>query len=549
MKKYITLSVCFILLLASILCACAESGASSSISTGPSDILFSAPTESKPTQPSKPTSTDSSIPVPTEPSVPTPTEPSVPVPTEPAFPMPGDSTDWQVADTQIIPFEERFQQDLIFGNAHQWLVSHADTTILYDLKVDHANTRRYYVSGSDGSTYFIPYTQELRNYNASIVNGQSIYWSGNREILKMDILTGEWTTFYEADDSVIAMYVQPCGKETFCILTVTEPQTLRIFYKDVHTAAERTVYEATMPETDFSTISVGMPESSLGTIRWSMQNPAFYQALQKILADPNSPYRQHPQYDYSRYWEEPEKYPISRNMPLCYQIQEDLGIPYRLTCYYDPATGTLTEDLGVIDKCWFGSGYAHDHDDYENTFEEIPQIILSDPLPIAGMATFTAEQIEQIRNNQYDFGKGYTFLYSEYGYGLPYLSADGIVTPLSDVPCKEVANTQYFVYCMTIDGRILQISPDGTLCNTIYTAKDTLDDLCYCAGMLYFQDGDKIMEIDTIEHTSRVLLQASNLFVSTWEIGTIEVSVTHGLYYQQFLFTPETGKLEKTHFL
>lgn len=548
MKKNTFLFTCLLLLMALLICACAHAkgNTDSSQSFGNIPILSTRPASPKP---STPVPTEPSVPTPTEPSIPAPTEPSEPAPTEPSYPLPGDSTDWQVADTQIIPFEARFQQDLVFGNAGQWLVSHADALVQYELRVEHSNTRRYYVFGSDGSTYYIPYAQELRNYNVLIANGQSIYWSGNREILKMDILTGECTAFYEADDSVITMYAQPCGKETLCILTVTEPQTLRIFYKDVHTADERTVYEATIPETDFSTMSVGTPESSLGTIHWSMMNPAFYQEVQKILADPNSPYRQHPQYDYSRYWEEPEKYPISRNMPLCYQIQEDLGIPYRLTCYYDPATGTLTEDFGVIDTCWFGSGYAHDHDDYENTFEEIPQIILSDPVPIAGMATFTAEQIEQIRSDQYGSGKGHAFLYSEYGYGLPYLNTGSEIIRLTDIPCKELINTQYFIYCMTIDGNILQISPDGTICNTIYTATGTLDDLCYCAGMLYFQDGDKVIEIDTIQHTSRILLQASALFVSTWEIGTIHVSVTHGLYYQQFLFTPETGELVKTHFL
>ena len=143
-----------------------------------------------------------------------------------------------------------------------------------------------------------------------------------------------------------------------------------------------------------------------------------------------------------------------------------------------------------------------------------------------------------------------SFLFSEFGYGKPYLNQDGKATKLADIEAREIASDPYYVYCLTADNTIVQISPDGSICNTIYTSDGVLDDLCYHTGSVYFKENDKVIRIDTVTGTySAVLRTDGSMSVDSFGEEGLYILVVQGLYDQQYFFHPDTGELEETGFI
>ena len=113
--------------------------------------------------------------------------------------------------------------------------------------------------------------------------------------------------------------------------------------------AEKNLYEGVLTQSspyDLTSEIRGLyfsaPSTTLGTFSWQMMNPAFYEAVQTELANPNSQFKQIYQQDYSKYWENPEEYQIhlATCPPLCNRIEDAYNIPYHIKYIYDPATGT-----------------------------------------------------------------------------------------------------------------------------------------------------------------------------------------------------------------
>ena len=237
---------------------------------------------------------------------------SVPVSSAPATSVPTTSapiqlsTDWLVEDREIIPFEERFKKDIQFGSSTSWLIQDGEVYTRYFFGYNQMQkTRCYGVFLNDQMVYQVSEAPELAQCGYLAADGRWAYLYGEAGILKMDLLTGEYTVFLQFGSDIIFWRAGSCDKDTICIFTVDTQRNLRIYYRDLRSNAEKTLYEGILPESspqDFVSfekysqfgnqgISFTPPQSTNGTFSWRMMNPAFYTVLQKELANPDSQFK------------------------------------------------------------------------------------------------------------------------------------------------------------------------------------------------------------------------------------------------------------------
>lgn len=467
----------------------------------------------------------------------------------------------------MIPFEERFEEDILFGASAEWLIPDGDAYRYYRLGFEQErNYRCYGIFFNDEMVYSVSNDPVLLNYGVLAADGRWGYLRGKNDVLKIDLLTGEYTVWMQLGSDLIFWSVYSSDRDTLCLCTIDDQRNMRIYYRDIHSDAEKTLYEGILPMSSPKDLdkngSYGSylftftpPRSTQGAFSWRMTNPAFYAAVQKELADPDSPYQHsyQPNY-YSSYWRDQENrfIHLSSCPGLCHDIQDGYKIPYFIKYIYSPATGTITEDYGYIDSCYYGSGYGHDHFNAENTWETPVVIVNEEPVVIPTFTRLTEAQAYEALNSPHSSTTNQIVLYSEQGYDLLYVQKDGKLVKLADIPCRSVWCTKYYVYAITADNTLVQISWDGTVCNTIYTAEDTIDHLVYNFGRLFFEDNHQVVCIDTVNGTRRVVLKCTgSIYLDSYGDLDEEISVdiTQGLYYQQHFYNTFTGELEKTSYL
>ena len=85
-------------------------------------------------------------------------------------------------------------------------------------------------------------------------------------------------------------------------------------------------------------------------------------------------------------------------------------------------------------------------------------------------------------------------------YEFPTLYAGNPGEPLVQVlnePVTQWENSLYYIYTITCDGELMQLNPDGTVCNSLYKAKHgQLRDMDYQSGMVFLLDGDFLVQLD-----------------------------------------------------
>lgn len=558
MKKYICLLT--LLVIVFLLFACVSSQvdqASSTWTSYPAPIY--TPAASVP-ESSVPDTEPATSPPETEPATSTPatsvlaTTPTTPLEPPARFYL---STDW-VTDREIVPFEERFAENVPFGYAnHSWLVEttrYPNKFLEYRLMIN--PTYFFYPIiimeqrvEEDELLYEVPIPLDrLTDLTTLSSDGRWSYFSNNNKLCKLELLTGELTTLAKKNESDIYWEVQACGKDTVCIFQLDAQRNLRIFFRDLHSDAEKTLYEGILPQSspyDLTSEIRGLyfsaPSTTLGTVSWQMMNPAFYAVLQEELANPDSPFQHHHQEDYSKYWEDPENYSIHlATCPgLCDAIQKAYNIPYHIKYTYDPVTGTLTEDYGIIDSCFYGTGQGCNHFDYEITKKETPEILDVAPVAIPNFNKLTGDQPFE------DFEAPSPCFFSDFGYSYGYWRADSYINKLTDIPVTDMATSNEYFYCITLEGTILQLDRYGSICHTIYTSENELRDLNCGSGYIYFIDGSTIICIDETNGTWRPILKTTlkEIYISGEMDGGLYFGIRQGLYCQEYRFHLDTGEL------
>ena len=483
-----------------------------------------------------------------------PTEPTVPPTTEPPAP------DWLNADRISPSYDDFFTQNLPYNtSAAQWLVADGNTMSRYYLL---NQTNGLYVSQNNfrGGTR-IPNTEALTGLPIVGVDGRWAYLLGEDGILRADLTNGEFSLFIPHSGIFQA---ELCGYDVLYYAAVSENGTIGIYRMYIPTMTVDVLCEDIVLNPHKGNFRISFPDTTLGTVTWSCFHPDMLTRLAAELADPNSPYREGkdsqgaPDYlwEIPNYLEDPYAFLDNGLMVLCDWIQDDTGIPCWYKCTYNCATGELTEDTGVVDGCWYGTGFAHDHYEPEvtslptptlsmGTWQNIPDAILPDAI--------TAEEL--YAEGMYDyFDAG---LSEPVIQGLPLQSQypcqlrGSTLIPVTDFPVTMAAQSVRFLYCITEDNTVVQLSHDGSICNVLYTAEGKIHQISYAYGHLYLQDGNTLVEIDIPNLRYRVLLEDENLCeVQAYEeAGKVYFAIGRGLYYQQYLLQTESGALEKAYII
>ena len=278
------------------------------------------------------------------------------------------------------------------------------------------------------------------------------------------------------------------------------------------TGDTKLLFEGLPGDTPLRWFSLTGPYSTQGTVSWSMINPDMSAILRKELAKPDSIYITLDGKDFSAEWSTlasslDEEYDYDTRIPiLMHSIQEHTGVHAWAKFKYNPTDGTCEKTTGIVDTCWFGSGYGHDHYD-PHKYDVTPAWNVSDPVPISNISL--PENPEQMYERDI-----YEYINSncQYGYGCVYRSkSQDVLQVLFDIDLTEVMFSDDYVYGITPDNTVVQANYDGTVRNTIYTGNGTLSELFYGCGKLYFLDDGTLMEIDIPAKTYRSLLDVPYL--------------------------------------
>ena len=543
-----------------LLCACAQNVTDQPETTPSSSVQPS----SKPT--SKPTSTPTIIPTvvtqptttPTQPTT-APTQPTTKpttVPTEPAGPI-QLSTAW-VTDREIVPFEDRFKEDVPFGTSTDvWLAPREDGSYerYFFAKKLQSNSKWPAVAQSIDGTRTIIYEvvseRDFSDFAVRTADGRWSYLSSDCELIRLDLLTGECTTLAKKNEDSIFWVVRACGKDTACIFELGSEYNLRVFYHDLHSEAEKVIFEGTIPAMPIIDREFSRPTSTLGTFSWDMMNPDFYAAVLEELQNPDSRFKTMLDGRYSRYWNDPywndpQEVIVSifNSWSSCQVWEEELGIGSMIRYSYDPKTEKLTEDVGLCGYCCTFSDWGHNHYSYENTKECTFETVNSTPIAVPNLIKLTAEQAEvalQEERNKYVWDNQST--YSDFGYGRPYWKEGNVYTLLADIAVTDMVATADYVYCVTPDNAIVQLSHDGAICNTVYTSNKALRNIWYHKGSVYFIEDNTLIRINTIEGTCNALIKsdAEEFYLTGSYMGGLDLMLRQGLFCEGYVFDPDTG--------
>ena len=536
-----------------LLCACAQNVTDQPETTPSSSVQPSSKPTSKPTStptivptvvtqpttaPTRPTTKPTTAPT-TAPTQPT-TKPTT-APTKPTTPPPTTqpNLEW-LTNRQIVPFEERFEEDVPFGYGptiyhNSWLLpctypGYTPRLLEYHLKFYSYSSKPVIVLDrgveEDDELYYVPISKDrFAGMKTLSADGRWGYFSDDSELCRLDLLTGELTTLATRNEGDIRWEVQACGKDTVCIFRIDADRNLHIFYRDLHSEAEKTLYEGVLPNvpTDADNLKFYASTTTQGQAYWETMNPAFYAVYLKEWNDPNSP--------------------LKNSADFYKAVQEHYKIPMLVRYACDFGTGALTEDFGLYDTCYQSTTCKHDHFDYENTWGEAPQILNVTPVEIPNFSKLIGE------DQFWLYDACIPFLYSDFGHLFPYWTGDGFVSKLGDVAVIEIEMSNEYIYCITTEGTIIQFDKSGSICNTIYSSENKLSSLLCTNDCLYFVDGSTIICIDENAGTWRPIVQTSQKKTYLFykydydHRNSVYFGVSQGMYSMEYQYDPETGEL------
>ncbi len=474
-----------------------------------------------------------------------PTEPPTQAPTE------GEEATWYVqAPAAPRSYADLTTLDLPYSGA-QWLISGKNGATIYEIYAEGGvlQVRDALSFGDPVHTVTLP--EELATAVALGGDGRVGYVATSAQIAAVDLRTGEARTLVEGGrllDAVMVSYdviyyaAEAEGEATIFRLYIPEGRVDPIY-------GSIPVY----PASEFWLIP---PETTLGKVGWTMMNPEMMALLNQEYANPDSVYKNtSPKFDFTEIWGQPGQ--IDTYQPnnflarsICQAIQEQSGLLALVRCWYDPVQNEYTQELGAIDDCFTGAERAHDHYDPEAEAPAVPQVNFGDwaDMGIAPQPQ-TREQLLAETGDQ----DAYTGLLYAAPYERPTLYAGNPGEPLKQVlaePVTQWENSRYYLYAITEDGALMQVSLDGSVRNTLYRAQyGQLRVADYQRGMVFLLDGDYLVQLDLTTMRQRTLLEAEVLVDCQYLAeNQVYLCQSKGLHEMQYILNLETQTLEETVF-
>ncbi len=474
-----------------------------------------------------------------------PTEPPTEAPTE------GEAADWYV-QTPAAPlsYADLTTKDLPFSGA-QWLISGEAGATIYEIAVEGGVLQVRDARGFGDPVHTVALPEELATAVALGGDGQVGYVATGAQIAAVDLKTGEVKTLVEADRLLDAAMV-----------------SYDVIYYAAEAEGKATIFRLYFPEGKVDLIYGGIPvypasefrlippETTLGKVGWTMMNPEMMALLTQEFANPDSVYKNtSPKFDFTEIWGQPGQ--IDTYQPtnylarsICQAMQDQSGLLALVRCWYDPVKDEYTQELGAIDDCFTGTGLWHDHYDPEAEAPAVPVVNFGDwadmgvdPLPQ------TREELLAETGDQ----DAYTGLLYAAPYERPTLYAGNPGEPLKQVlaePVTQWESSRYYLYAITEDGALVQVSPDGSVRNTLYRARyGALRDVDYQGGMVFLLDGDDLVQLDLTTMRQRTLLEAEAMVDCQYLAeNQVYICQSKGLHQMQYILDLETQTLEETVF-
>lgn len=509
-----------ILSLALLLCAC-------------------APQEPVQTDPTQNTTAPSESVFPTEP----PTQPPTEAPTDPTPSLLRPDA-WYTAP---LTFEDYFAEDRGYPyNQTRWLAETDSGHILYQVQL--YNGKLIIFTGATAGMYHVPCKNDLSQYSLRGADGAFAYLSSiQNQYVRVDLTTGEMRSIPSGDGNAVLR------DSRVLYYTQTEGDSIKLCRNYLPEGKEEVLYTVDLKGTPMVWFSFTAPYRAKNALTWSMMNPEFLARLNRELADPNSKYKNFDNQDFTQYWQNPAAlWDSGMDQYMLYnKLQNDTGIRALVQYTYDPATDTLTQKTGIIDECWFGSGWQHDH--FAPEITELPEPtflpgswtsitpVSSRPQsPTADEMYAEAQSFENERRILLHRGAS--------PQGDLFLLEDGKATRIWDRQVRSFIASQYFLYCIAEDNTVYQLSFDGSFVQPLYTGKAALSQLCYDRGKLCLVDGTTVMEIDVPKLQYRVVLEHPQIqtiyFIDKEEL---RIEIYAGLCELDYHYSTMTGKVTKSH--
>lgn len=543
MKRYVIFAFALVMLL---LCACQNSNVGQ---TDPSETAVPTQTTTQtettaPTQTTAQTETTVAMPTETEPE-----ETTEPVVVEYNL----DVDDWLVNEPGYLSYTEYFSKDREYGfvDGTSWLIMDGDAGYRY--YVQRMDEGIAVVSESTGEMYLVPNSAGYSEFNIIGADGRYAYLQNNKEIGRMDLVTGEYAATFSCEeivdsrtyDGMVTYYIAYCaddGEASYQVGRIYLPTGDNM---ELHSFGAENVLQ--------STVSFRYIYSTRGLVRWTMINPDFVSVLENELSNPDSGFVNY-HYDNSEYWE------AENGVQLLFECQyymlidaiEDANdvFAYRMGVY-DADTGKYSEQGGIMDSCWYGSGGSHDH--FDPVFRDN-----GDPIYVKERWFSVKEKVNfAVSGQNEDYVDGRFTLCADYT-GTPYLyfALDGVYKKVTEIPVKGIRDTGEYLLCITTDNRILAVSYDGKetalLYKSVYGEVTNLDvEDNYAA----FSDGDYIVLIDLENQKYREVVYHPDLFSfymsRVYDKGVyldeyeIYFEVCSGLYIQGYTLNLMTGEVHE----
>lgn len=283
---------------------------------------------------------------------------------------------WMVEESAQLSYEEFFSEERSYqaadagesGTTHalgaSWSVEDGEDAPLYALQQDKDGF--YIALSSDSQTplYRVPNSAQLVGCETVLTNTRQIYCTRGGELLCVDILTGTTTVLYHGDTLLDVLLA---GNEVLYVLTA-DADTLSLLRIYCPTATTDLLYSCPKTDVPSNWYQLLLPESNQSAVLWDTLNPAFWDEVQKLCSDPETlsvelAYPAAFDVDYiaqCAYQDEAVIYNFS-------QLQNALNLRPRLRACYDSTTDTYTEQYGIYDICFFGTGIHTDAEHFADT--------------------------------------------------------------------------------------------------------------------------------------------------------------------------------------
>lgn len=440
--------------------------------------------------------------------------------------------DCLIPELDTLSYEEFFAEDRPFAGSNRcdWLIPKGDAMIRYRAVLD--DTVLTVQSDAEEAVYTVPRSLEP-GFQLLAADGKYAYLLGYSSVQQIDLFTGiiEPITY---GDAILSADI--CGRDVLYYARKNEGSiSIRRVY--LPTGQNDLLYSGLSGDVPFGSLgfSLGAPKSTLGAFSWSTVNPEMMALVRTEISNPESQYRTE---EIPPLWDSEDPLALGTSLVhLIMPLQEDTGVRGLIQYTYNQADGTCTEKLGIVDNCWVGSGVNHDH--YAQDLEqEAAAPVLADLewQPIADLSPTDPEDYAG------EWDSRYVDLYSEQfrPYQL-YWGSDDIYRKLTDAFYTAVKEDKQYLYGITAENVLVQISYEDGSCTPLYTGQNGDISLLNCQnGTLYFKDGEYVVQLDVPGARYRKILTGA-------PIGYLEI-VSTGLYVEvvyggAYLFDPDAQTL------